>query len=245
MKPRDRPFIGITTYAKNQQNEVTLPVDYVEAVRRAGGLPVLIAPGESHVAELLERIDGLILAGGGDISPNCYGGPSHPEVYMVDEDRDQTELDLTRHVIDHDIPTLAICRGVQIANVALGGTLYAHLPDRFGDTIQHRKAPRNPTPHSIQVDVDSQLANVMGTTSAQTMSWHHQALDQIGSRIRVVGRAPDGVVEAIELSDHRWFLGVQWHPELTAARDVSQQNLFDEIVRQSHSANSISDKATD
>ncbi|MDG2380481.1 MAG: gamma-glutamyl-gamma-aminobutyrate hydrolase family protein [Pirellulaceae bacterium] len=238
----NRPLIGITTYAKNEQDEVTLPVDYVDAVRRAGGVPLLIAPGESHVSELLACIDGLILAGGGDIAPACYGGQEHPEVYMVDHDRDRTELQLAQMVIENQLPTLAICRGLQIVNVALGGTLHAHLPEIYGEGLAHRAPPRKPTPHPVQIEADSSLARVLETTQVQTMSWHHQAINQLGSTLRVTAAAPDGVVEAVELNRHRWLIGVQWHPELTAVNDVSQQNLFDEVVRQSKVARSTLDK---
>ncbi len=151
---RIEPLIGITTYAANENHEVTLPVNYIESVRRAGGIPVLLPPGEQQIKSLLPHLSGLILAGGGDIAPECYGGESHPLVYMVDEGRDRMELSLAREVIQREIPTLAICRGIQITNVALGGTLYPHLPDHFGDSIEHRKPPREPTPHCIEVDQD-------------------------------------------------------------------------------------------
>jgi len=232
---RIEPLIGITTYAANENQEVTLPVNYIESVRRAGGIPVLLPPGEQQIESLLPHLNGLILAGGGDIAPECYGGESHPLVYMVDEARDRMELSLARAVIQREIPTLAICRGIQITNVALGGTLYPHLPDHFGDSIEHRKPPREPTPHRVEVDRDSRLAAMMESDDVETMSWHHQALNQVADRLHIVARAPDGVIEAVELTDHPWFIGVQWHPELTADQDPTQQNLFDEIVRQSRS----------
>ena len=233
MNLQNRPLIGITTYAKNEQDEVTLPVDYIDAVRRGGGVPLLIAPGESHVSELLSCLDGFILAGGGDISPTCYGGQEHPEIYMVDSERDRTELQLAQKIIDYQLPTLAICRGLQIVNVVLGGTLHAHLPDIYGDEVAHRAPPRKPIPHQVQIESESILARVLEMTEVQTMSWHHQAIDQVASALNVTAVAPDGVVEAVELSHHRWLIGVQWHPELTAANDRSQQSLFDEVVRQS------------
>lgn len=232
---RIEPLIGITTYAANENHEVTLPVNYIESVRRAGGIPVLLPPGEKQIESLLPHLSGLILAGGGDISPECYGGESHPLVYMVDEGRDRMELSLAREVIQREIPTLAICRGIQITNVALGGTLYPHLPDHFGDSIEHRKPPREPTPHCIEVDQDSRLAAIMESVNVETMSWHHQALNQVADELHIVARAPDGVIEAVELTGHPWFIGVQWHPELTSDQDPTQQNLFNEIVRQSRS----------
>ena len=232
---RIEPLIGITTYAANENHEVTLPVNYIESVRRAGGIPVLLPPGEQQIESLLPHLSGLILAGGGDIAPECYGGESHPLVYMVDEGRDRMELSLAREVIQREIPTLAICRGLQITNVALGGTLYPHLPDHFGDSIDHRKPPREPTPHRIEVDQDSRLAAIMESDNVETMSWHHQALNQVADELHIVARAADGVIEAVELTGHPWFIGVQWHPELTSDQDPTQQNLFNEIVRQSRS----------
>ena len=232
---RIEPLIGITTYAANENHEVTLPVNYIESVRRAGGIPVLLPPGEQQIESLLPHLSGLILAGGGDIAPECYGGESHPLVYMVDEGRDRMELSLAREVIQREIPTLAICRGIQITNVALGGTLYPHLPDHFGDSIDHRNPPREPTPHRIEVDQDSRLAAIMESDNVETMSWHHQALNQVADELHIVARAADGVIEAVELTGHPWFIGVQWHPELTSDQDPTQQNLFNEIVRQSRS----------
>jgi len=226
------PLIGITTYAKNENDEVTLPACYIESVRRAGGIPVLVAHGESEVEQLLSRLDGLVLAGGGDIDPKCYGCDEvHGTVYMLDEHRDRTELNLARFIIEQQFPTLAICRGVQIINVALGGTLHQHLPDRFGEDVLHRAPPREPTPHVVAVESDSILAGVMGETTVQTMSWHHQAIQDLAEELRVVAQAPDGVVEAIEHPNHPTLLAVQWHPELTSHEDQSQQRLFDELVK--------------
>ena len=126
------PLIGITTYGVDQAGNYSLPEPYIAATRRAGGMPVLIAPGETQLEELLTRLDGLILAGGGDIDPATYGGQPHSAVYMVDPERDATEVALAKAVVQSGLPTLASCRGAQIVNVALGGTLYEHIPDVFG-----------------------------------------------------------------------------------------------------------------
>ncbi len=228
------PLIGITTYAQNDDLEVTLPACYIDSVRRAGGMPVLIPPGELQVERLIDRLDGLVLAGGGDIDPKCYGCDEvHETVYMLDEHRDQTELDLARLIIDQQFPTLAICRGIQIINVALGGTLHQHVPDEFGEDVLHRAPPRKPIPHNVSVNRESTLANVMKSSHVETMSWHHQAICKPADELRVVAEAPDGVVEAIEHPGHPTLLAVQWHPELTSHEDVSQQRLFDELVKNS------------
>ncbi len=230
---KQSPLIGITTYGANEKKEFTLPVEYVACVRRAGGIPVLVPPGEPQVEALLGRLDGVVLAGGGDICPSCYGGVQHVTVYNVDSARDQMELALAMAVIERDVPTLAICRGIQIVNVALGGTLHPHLPDVVGEDILHRAPPRKPIPHAVRVFGSSRLASIMATANVEPMSWHHQALRDVAPGLDVVAEAPDGVIEAVEMAGHRWLVGVQWHPELTAEKDPTQQRLFDELLRQS------------
>ena len=230
------PVIGITTYARDEQNELKLPIEYVEAVRRAGGLPLLIPPGECNTHHLLDQLAGLILAGGGDIDPARYQGSTHTEIYMVDHERDELEISLAQAVIEKQLPTLAICRGIQIVNTACGGSLYTHLPDDVGEQIHHRRPPRNPIPHDVIVSNDSKLATILGTTQLSPMSWHHQAIDRVAANLRVVARAPDGVVEACEMAEHPWLVGVQWHPELTAATEQAQQRLFDELIEQAYKA---------
>lgn len=227
---RARPVIGITTYGRNEENQFVLPSEYVDAVRRAGGTPVLLPPGETAIDDWLAIADGIILAGGGDLDPTRYGGDGHESIYMIDAERDEGELALTRQVLASGHPTLGICRGTQVINVALGGTLHAHLPDVVGDSISHRLPPREPTAHSIDVVAASRTAAVFGRTSFEAASWHHQAIDRVGAGLTVVAHAPDGTIEAIELEAHRWLLAVQWHPELTAARDPIQQSVFDALV---------------
>jgi len=224
------PLIGITTYGQDEKNNFPLPREYVDAVRRAGGIPLLIPPGEQRTLELLSQLDGFILAGGGDIDPNLYGGGQHETVYMVDAQRDASELELARAVIEAEMPTLAICRGTQLINIALGGTLFLHLPDVVGEEILHRLPPREPVEHLVTVDGNSRLAKIMGETSVATASWHHQAIRDVATDLKVIARAPDGTIEAVEMPDNRWLTAVQWHPELTASRDVHQQRLFDHLV---------------
>lgn len=222
-------IIGITTYGVNSSGEIPLPEEYVSSVRRAGGIPVLIPPGDTSYTSLLDRLDGIVLAGGGDICPTRYGGESHETIYMVNESRDASELELVAEILRRRMPLLAICRGLQILNVALGGTLHEHLPDVVGEDIAHRAPPRKPTPHQIDVVGDSRLARIMATERTECMSWHHQAVDRLAEGCRVVARAPDGVVEAFEIEDHPEVIAVQWHPELSSERDPHQQNLFDAL----------------
>ena len=225
------PLIGVTTYGRDEGGRFELPAQYIDAVRRAGGIPMLIAPGEQQLLRVLDWLDGLVLSGGGDIDPARYGGGHHHAIYNVDHERDESEFYIAREAIERRLPTLAICRGMQVVNVAYGGSLIAHLPDAVGERVAHRVAPRNPVPHSVTLDPDSKLAAILGETEFSCMSWHHQALDKIPAGFEVVARAPDGVVEAVEHRDYPWLLSVQWHPEITAAQDPIQQRLFDAVVQ--------------
>lgn len=224
------PRIGITTYGRDEGNRFPLPGEYVDAVRRAGGVPLLIPPGESRLGDILSLLDGLVLAGGGDLNPALYGGTMHETIYMVDAERDRSELDLARAVLDSGLPTLAICRGLQVVNIALGGTLHEHLPDVVGESILHRAPPREPIEHDVTIDAQSRLAAIMGETHVSTASWHHQAIREPAPSLTITAHAPDGTIEAFELPAHPWLIGVQWHPELTAARDAHQQRLFDTLI---------------
>jgi len=227
------PLIGITTYAENRSGSYTLPAEYVKSVRRAGGAGILLPPGETNLVDVLRRIDGLVLAGGGDIDPVRYGGPVHETNYMVDERRDEMELTLAKFAMEIDMPTLAICRGCQIVNIALGATLLPHIPDVYGEKVKHRLPPREPVAHAVQVNENSRLARVMGSARVSPMSWHHQAVDQTGTGVDIIARAPDNVPEAFEIAGKENLIAVQWHPELTAETDPTQQRLFDWLVGQS------------
>lgn len=224
------PIIAITTYGRDEEGSFSLPADYIDAVRGAGGVPLLVAPGETRWEELLARVDGWILAGGGDLGPDLHGGPSHETVYMVDSERDRSELELARRLIDQDRPVLGICRGTQVINVVLGGDLHVHLPDVVGESIAHRAPPREPTPHAVSVTAGSKLAGVVKDLEFDAASWHHQAIRGVASALEVVAFAPDGTIEAVEMPSHRWLIAVQWHPELTAKDAPPQQRLFEALV---------------
>jgi putative glutamine amidotransferase len=236
-----QPLIGITTYGRHEgDGRFNLPYRYVDSVRRAGGLVVLLPPGEDALGELLNRLDGIILAGGGDVDPERYGGGPHPAIYNIDVERDASELALVHRVIDSEIPTLAICRGFQVVNVAMGGTLLPHVPDAVGEIVLHRiDTPRGPVEHSITVESESQLADILGQTVVSPQSYHHQAIDVLGADLRVVARAADGIIEAVEMPSHPWLVAVQWHPEMTAETDSTQQRLFNALVAKSRSRTSV------
>jgi putative glutamine amidotransferase len=223
------PIIGITTET-NDQNEYVLPAEYVQAVRHAGGIPLLLPPGEPNLPALLELVDGLILSGGGDVDPFHYGSNGHPAVYLIDRARDEMELALARAAATGDLPTLGVCRGAQLINVALGGTLVEHLPDEIDNTIAHRMEPRGAIPHAVTITLGSRLAQVMSEEIVVGASWHHQAIRTPGPGLQVVASAADGTIEAVELPGHPWLLAVQWHPEITAGEDPVQQRLFDALV---------------
>lgn len=225
------PIIGITTYERSPDGHFMLPTVYVDAVRRAGGVVLLIPPGEPHIEVLLQLLDGVIFSGGGDVDPAWYDGVYHPEIYTIDAERDDMELALARRIVELGKPTLCICRGTQMLNVALGGTLIEHLPDVVGEQVAHREPPDVPVEHGVQVVAGSKLARVLGETAVSGASWHHQAVRKPATSLQVVAHAPDGTIEALEMPSHPWLIAVQWHPEITAEFDLVQQRLFDELVQ--------------
>ena len=231
-----RPFIGIPMYPPVKDDNYTVPRKYISAVRRAGGTPLPFPPGEEDAIPWSKTIDGLILAGGGDVDaqnyledPDSSNATSPPE--RVDPERDRTELEVLGCVMERKIPILAVCRGCQVLNVHLGGTLLPHVPDHFGDQITHGVPAHNFAKHSVELVGESALAKKLGTTTVEVFSSHHQAVDIVADSLKVVGRAPDGCIEALDMDDYPWLVAVQWHPEEAAASDPVQQRLFDQLVQ--------------
>jgi gamma-glutamyl-gamma-aminobutyrate hydrolase PuuD len=228
------PLVGIVGYhlvlgrvTGWRQGAYAVPENYVDSVRRAGGLPVVVDPKDVD----LDRFAAIVLVGGGDIDPGAYGGPPHDAIYMVDPDRDNAEFALTHEVIHRGIPTLAICRGIQVLNIAFGGTLHPHVPDLDG-VGNHGIPGGEPAEHDVKLDPGSLIAKAAGADLISVSSHHHQAVDCVGDGLAVVGRAPDGLIEALELANaNSWLVAVQWHPEDTAAVDASNQGLFDGLVQ--------------
>ena len=207
------------------------PRGYQDAVVRAGGVPLLLDP-VGDPSGILERVDALLLTGGPDLDPVCYGQEPHPKTYGVHREIDDFEIALADEALARELPMLAICRGFQVLNVARGGTLFQHIPEDPGVEPHGRPGePNGGRAQAVNVEAGTLLAKVMGTTRPVATCHHHQAVDDVGDGLRVVARADDGIVEALELTDPGgWLLAVQWHPEDTAATDPANQHLFDALV---------------
>jgi putative glutamine amidotransferase len=226
-----RPVIGICTslvdarWSVWAQPAALLPFGYMTAIQRAGGLAVMIPPDpqvEHDPDEVLDLVDALILAGGNDVDPSSYGAELHPETHHTVPERDGPELALARRAVERDIPVLGICRGMQILNVAFGGTLKQHLPDEFGHE-DHRRFPGSfdGADHDVRLTPGSLAARAAGEDCHPTKSHHHQGVDRIGEGFEVTGHSViDDLPEAIEAPDRRYALGVQWHPEADPASGV-------------------------
>jgi putative glutamine amidotransferase len=218
------------------QPSVACTAAYLDALQRAGADPVIVPPiplDEAEAGERLARFDGLLLVGGGDIDPVLYGQEQHPETGHVNPIRDGFEIPLVRAAIERGVPTLCICRGIQVLNVALGGTLHQHISDRE-ELVPHRNHDgTDGVLHEVRLQAGSRVMKAMGDAErVQTFSHHHQALDKLGDGLVPVGwSADDDLLEAVELDDG-WVLGLQWHAEATAASDPSQQAVFDSLVRE-------------
>lgn len=231
VQPNQRPLIGLSTYAADAQGQYTLSHEYEIAVTRAGGLAVLLPPVENLIPQVLDRLDGLVLTGGGDISPTLYGGnAAHPELYGQNEVRDRYDLALINTALPRQIPILAICRGMQMLNVACGGNLHAHLPEAFGETVTHRSHVPGPLQHSVTICPKSRLSGIVGPDPMEIVSWHHQAIDQVGEGLEVAAIAADRVIEALEIPEHYWCIAVQWHPELVSKDYPRQEALWSDFI---------------
>ena len=229
-----RRWIGVTTYRREREGRerFTLPAAYVDAVRAVGAVPVLLSPGEAAPDDLLARLDGLVLSGGGDLDPRHSGAADHGAVYGTCTERDEFEIALARAAIAQGAPTLAICRGLQIVNVARGGSLHSHLPDVVGEVVPHRASQLEATAHAVRIDSGSALAAALDADQlASVPSWHHQAIDRLGEGLTPIAWAADGVIEAAALAGSPTLVAVQWHPELDIAPGAAGRRLFEALVR--------------
>jgi len=231
------PLIGVSTSVTIDEYPERAYVNaaYLRAVEQAGGVPVLLAPQLSAAARdaLWPRLDGLVLTGGGDIEPSRFGEAAHPKTALVSTDRDALELELVDRALRDEVPMFAICRGLQVLNVALGGSVHQHVPDAFGDGIQHSQAARRDVAtHDVKLQTEgTRLGAILGTSELRVNSFHHQAVHRLGRDLRDIGWAPDNVIEALEHADRRRFVvAVQWHPEELVGHDAAARALFTAVV---------------
>lgn len=232
------PIIGVTTSSERTAKGVDrafVNAAYIRAVERAGGVPLLLTPYHSPgaLARLSEYVDGVLLTGGGDIDPALFGETPHPKTELVSAERDALELErVTRQAIDAGVPLLAICRGLQVLNVARSGTLHQHVPDLFGDAVTHSQSgARSDRTHEVIVEPGTLLADLAGAARLRVNSLHHQAIKDLGDGLKPVAWAEDKVIEAVELPGARGFvLGVQWHPEELVDDDPTALALFRALV---------------
>jgi putative glutamine amidotransferase len=214
-----------------RQGAVACTAAYLEALQRAGADGAVLMPealDPESASARLQRFDGLLLVGGGDVDPARYGQEARPEVANVNPARDSFEIPLVQAAIDRALPTLAICRGAQVLNVALGGTLHQHIGDREG-LLAHRKPESEGLMHAVRVQPGSRVAKAMEAERCDTFSHHHQAIDRLGDSLVPVAWADDGILEGVE-REEGWVVGLQWHAEATAAADPLQQAIFDAFV---------------
>ena len=211
-----------------------IPQAYLDAILTAGGLPILLPTSLPLTAlpELVNRFDGFVLSGGGDVDPVLYSGHLDTTIHSIDPERDPFELALIPLVLAADKPLLAICRGVQVLNVALGGSLYEDIASALPAAQRHDwypNYPRDYLAHTVEIEPGSRLARILGTHKLRTNSLHHQAIRQPAPALEVVAHAEDGVIEAVELPEKRFAIGVQWHPECLP-EEPAMQRLFSEFV---------------
>jgi len=224
-----RPVIGISTASEQARfgpwdaPAVLLPRSYAEAVQAANGLALLLPPDEvaaEQPDELLARLDALIVAGGVDVHPENYSAEPHPETRYADSRRDRFEIELSRRALGRGLPLLGVCRGMHVLNVALGGTLEQHLPDRVGDE-RHRPVPGEFAEHDVRLEPGSLAACAAGAEQLTVKSHHHQGVADLGQGLQASGFSDDdGEIEAVEVPDQRFVLGVLWHPEEDEADQV-------------------------
>lgn len=239
-----RPLIAVTTsemrsagavrqteQADPPQVEMALGLPYLRAVEAAGGLPIVVPPMDLEAVEpLLAQVAGVCLSGGPDLDPVAYGAEPHPALGPINEALDRFEIELARQADARGLPLLAICRGMQALNVARGGTLHQHLPDRPGTTIAHRQSePGSEVTHAVRITAQSRLAGLMAGEEAEVNSFHHQAIDRLGRGLRAVAWSGDGVIEGVEAPAGGFLVGVQWHAE-TLTHRPEEASLFAGLV---------------
>lgn len=228
---RRKEQVEVNPHGEPPQTELALGLSYPEALRRVGGLPVILAPvADGDASALVGRLDGLVLSGGPDLDPRTYGQTPHEHLGPTEPSVDEFELALCAAAVSQGLPVLGICRGLQVLNVAAGGTLHQHLPDAMGATVGHRQreAGRLAT-HVVTVEPSSRLAAWIGAEPLVVNSFHHQGVDVVAPGLRAVAHAPDGLIEALEGAGPGILLGVQWHAE-SLTEDDRHRALFEALA---------------
>lgn len=225
------PLIAVT--GSLLKEKVAVNVAYLRAIVGAGGVPVVVSPGltRDEARWLVEHCDGLLLTGGGDVSPDRYGERPHPDITGVSSERDELEFAALDLALGRGAPVLAICRGMQVLNVAMGGSLWQHLlGERPSDIVHRQDAARDVTTHQVSVQAGSQLPHILGETDIMTNSMHHQGLKALGNGVRAVAWADDGLIEGVEMPERSFVIGVQWHPEELVADYGHARRLFEAFI---------------
>ena len=234
-----RPLIGIpcagNLRSRTSYRRFAVGQSYCRALQMAGGAPILIPllDDEQALAGIYQQLDGLLLAGGGDIEAHHFGQKRLAKLSGMDRPRDRAELWLTRRAFEDDLPVLGICRGVQMLTVALGGTLVQDIPAQVPGALRHNfhpDHPRNYLGHEVVVEHGTRLADILSAARTRVNSFHHQSVQDVPPVLRVTAHASDGVVEAVEAPDKRFVVGVQWHPEELVGDDPRMKRLFETLV---------------
>ncbi len=232
------PIVGVTANTipaeGNRSAQFALSEAYVQAVIQAGGIPLIVPPAYtgSQLKSLFARLDGILFSGGSDIDPVRFAGKPHPRVYGIDAQRDEQEIELVQMAAEQGKPFLGICRGIQVVNVALGGTLYTDIDDQMRGALKHDcfpDQPRDYLAHSVMVTPDSRLSQVLQGQTLQVNSLHHQGVERLAPPLKAVAQAEDDLIEGVELEGHPFGLAVQWHPECLQAH-AAQRALFRAFV---------------
>jgi gamma-glutamyl-gamma-aminobutyrate hydrolase PuuD len=232
-----RPVIGITasvlvaSYGPWKEKAALVPVEYIDAIAAAGGIPVVLSPVAGISEALIEVIDGLVLTGGVDVDASLYGAERDPKAQRPDALRDEFEISLLELAVARELPVLGICRGIHVLNVQRGGTLHQHLPDVVAND-SHGPTPGAYSQHRVRIDPTSQIGGIIGKVEEAVPTHHHQAVDQIGEGLVASAWADDGTVEALEDPAHEFLVAVQWHPEMG-----DDPTLFDHLIAATNRSN--------
>ena len=228
----------MTIHADNYSPRLGMSRSYVHVLLGAGAAPLLNPhmPDKAVLRAVYERLDGLLLPGGGDIDPVHYGEPRHEKCNEPSAERDDTELTLARWAIEGGMPVLGICRGIQVLNVALGGSLFQDIGAQIPGAERHAWYPNHPRDrlsHTVSISPEARLARISGETALPVNSLHHQSVKELAPGLIATGHSPDGIIEAVEAPDHPFAIGVQWHPEELTGSDHRARRLFDALVEAS------------